>query len=90
MNRTNPSPSLPTVQRAVVQNQMLWTAGYSLTSGSFLTYFAKELGASWTLISLILVIPEDNRRVGDLEFSSSTDYGKSKEVRGGRPVSSQE
>jgi Na+/melibiose symporter-like transporter len=58
MNRTNPSPSLPTVQRAVVQNQMLWTAGYSLTSGSFLTYFAKELGASWTLISLILVIPE--------------------------------
>ena len=57
MDSTN-SPSVSLVQKAVVQNQMLWTAGYSLTSGSFLTYFARELGADWTLISLILVIPE--------------------------------
>ncbi len=37
---------------------MLWTAGYSLTTGGFLLYFAKELGADSRMIALLLVIPE--------------------------------
>lgn len=50
--------ALSRVTRAVVINQALWTAGYSLTTGGFLTYFGYELGASGTLIALLLVIPE--------------------------------
>jgi Major Facilitator Superfamily len=44
--------------RAVIWNQLLWTAGYSLTTGGFLLYFAKDLNATHLQIALILVIPE--------------------------------
>jgi hypothetical protein len=50
--------TLSRVTRAVVVNQALWTAGYSLTTGGFLTYFGYELGAKGILIALLLVIPE--------------------------------
>ncbi len=53
-----PSIQLRQVTRAVVWNQMLWTAGYSLTTGGFLSYFGYELGASEIVIALLLVIPE--------------------------------
>jgi hypothetical protein len=52
------------VTRAVVVNQGLWTAGYSLTTGGFLTYFGYELGATGTLIALLLIIPETVGIVG--------------------------
>jgi hypothetical protein len=42
----------------VVWNQTLWTAGYSLTSGGFLTYFGKEPGATGLMIGVLLVVPE--------------------------------
>jgi hypothetical protein len=50
--------TLSRVTRAVVVNQALWTAGYSLTAGGFLRYFGNEMGASGILIALLLVIPE--------------------------------
>ena len=56
-NQEGPSLS-PAVVRAVIWNQLLRTAGYALTTGGFLVYFAKDLGASTIQISLILVIPE--------------------------------
>lgn len=46
------------VTSRVMWNQLLWTAGYSLTSGGFLLYFGKELGANAVIIALLLVIPE--------------------------------
>ena len=46
------------VLRAVWWNQILWTAGYSLTTGGFLLYFARELGARDLWISALLVLPE--------------------------------
>lgn len=46
------------VLRAVWWNQILWTAGYSLTTGGFLLYFARELGAKDLWISALLVLPE--------------------------------
>lgn len=46
------------VLRAVAWNQVLWTAGYSLTTGGFLLYFAKELGAKDVWIAVLLVLPE--------------------------------
>jgi len=46
------------VTRRVVWNQALWTAGYSLTSGGFLAYFGRELGATGLLMSLLLIVPE--------------------------------
>lgn len=39
-------------------NQLLWTAGYPLTSGGFLLYFASDLGARGFLTSLLLALPE--------------------------------
>lgn len=48
----------PSVIRAVVWGQMLWTIGFSLTTGGFLTYFAYEIGAKAVPIAVILVIPE--------------------------------
>jgi len=51
-------PALETVTRAMVWNQTLWTAGYSLTTGGFFNYFAKELGADDRMMALLLVIPE--------------------------------
>jgi hypothetical protein len=53
-----PVPDERSVTRAVVWNQTLWTAGYSLTSGGFLTYFGKELGATGLMIGVLLVVPE--------------------------------
>ncbi|MFQ5735056.1 MAG: MFS transporter [Planctomycetaceae bacterium] len=46
------------VTRRVAVNQALWTAGYSLTSGGFLVYFGKELGATGFVLALLLVVPE--------------------------------
>ncbi len=62
---TIPSHSLPAglppterVIRAVVWNQLLWTAGYALTSGGFLLYFAAELGAKGFVTATLLALPE--------------------------------
>ena len=52
------TPSLPTLTRAIVWNQALWTAGHSLTTGGFLLYFGQELGATGLWIALLLAIPE--------------------------------
>jgi Na+/melibiose symporter-like transporter len=52
------------VTRAVVWNQALWTAGYSLTTGGFLTYFGYELGATAFLVSVLLIVPETAGIVG--------------------------
>ena len=46
------------VTRRVVASQWLWTAGYTLTSGGFLLYFAKALGANGITITLLLALPE--------------------------------
>ncbi len=46
------------VLRAIAANQLLWTAGYSLTTGGFLLYFARELGANAAWIAVLLVLPE--------------------------------
>ncbi len=45
---------------SVVINQLLFTAGYSLTSGGFLTYFAADSGAAQKLSSMawVLALPE--------------------------------
>ncbi len=55
---TPPTRDLQRVTRAVVWNQGLWTAGYSLTTGGFLLYFGYELGATGFLIALLLATPE--------------------------------
>ncbi|GAB4147739.1 MAG: hypothetical protein Tsb009_21100 [Planctomycetaceae bacterium] len=57
-------PAEATVTRAVVWNQTLWTAGYSLTSGAFLVYFGKELGANSFMVALLLVVPETSSTLG--------------------------
>lgn len=46
------------LSRDTVCNQLLFTAGYSLTSGGFISYFAADLGASTSTITWILVLPE--------------------------------
>lgn len=46
------------VVQAVFLNQLIWTAGYSLTSGGFLLFFARELGAKGLAISIVLTLPE--------------------------------
>ncbi|MBL4884790.1 MAG: MFS transporter [Planctomycetaceae bacterium] len=46
------------LSRSVVFNQTLFTAGYSLTSGGFLVFFAADLGASTKAITWILTLPE--------------------------------
>ncbi|MEX0717863.1 MAG: MFS transporter [Planctomycetaceae bacterium] len=46
------------VTPAALANQALWTAGHALTSGAFLLFFARELGAAGTVIALLLVVPE--------------------------------
>ena len=43
---------------AVVANQLLWTAGYSLMAGGAISYFFKDLGASQFQVTLILACPE--------------------------------
>lgn len=52
------APSRAAVLHAVAWNQVLWTAGYSLTTGGFLLYFARELGAKDLWIAVLLVLPE--------------------------------
>jgi len=42
----------------VIWSQVLWTAGYSLTTGGFLTFFGYELGAKTFMIAVLLAIPE--------------------------------
>lgn len=56
----NPSNSqhLRRINRAIVWNQALWTAGHSLTTGGFLVYFGSELGAGAFLIAVLLIVPE--------------------------------
>ncbi len=49
---------------------MLWTAGYSLTTGGFLLYFARELGANAAWIAVLLVLPESAGIVGLLTRSA--------------------
>ena len=64
-NPANSSTTLSlSVIRAVVWNQLLWTAGYSLTTGGFLLYFAYDFGATPFQIALILVIPETVSSIG--------------------------
>ena len=55
---TEPNPQTGFVVRTVVWGQLLWTIGFSLTTGGFLTYFAYEIGANAIPIATILVIPE--------------------------------
>ncbi|WP_166819946.1 MFS transporter [Thalassoroseus pseudoceratinae] len=53
-----PQIELSRLTRSVMVNQLVWTAGYSLTSGGFLLYFAKGLGAEQWAITVLLVLPE--------------------------------
>lgn len=46
------------VARRVFWSQVLWTAGYSLTTGPFLTYFGQDLGAKGRVVALLLIVPE--------------------------------
>lgn len=52
------SPRTKRLSRDVVTNQMLFTAGYCLTSGGFLVFFAADLGASTRTTTWILTLPE--------------------------------
>src|ERR1700685_4536799 len=47
-----------TIARRVFWSQALWMAGYSLTTGPFLTYFGQDLGAKGRLIAVLMVVPE--------------------------------
>ena len=55
-----PPMRLPTghAEKRVFWSQVLWTAGYSLTTGPFLTYFGQELGAKGRFVALLLIVPE--------------------------------
>lgn len=46
------------VASRVFWSQVLWTAGYSLTTGPFLTYFGQDLGAKGRIVALLLIVPE--------------------------------
>jgi len=46
------------VVRAALVNQLLWTAGFALTSGGYLSYFGRELGARGVQIAILLAVPE--------------------------------
>jgi len=52
------SPETERLSRSVVQNQLLFSAGYALTTGGFLYYFAGHLGAGTRTISILLALPE--------------------------------
>lgn len=52
------SPRTRRLSRDVVTNQLLFTAGYSLTSGGFLVFFAADLGASTSTTTWVLTLPE--------------------------------
>jgi len=49
---------LSALSRDVVLNQLLFTAGYALTSGGFVSYFAADLGARSHVIGWVLALPE--------------------------------
>ena len=55
---TSLSEQTKRLSRSVIVNQMLFTAGYSLTSRGFLVFFAADLGASTRTITWILTLPE--------------------------------
>ncbi len=46
------------VASRVFWSQVLWAAGYSLTTGPFLTYFGQDLGARGRIVALLLIVPE--------------------------------
>ncbi|MBR9804541.1 MFS transporter [bacterium] len=52
------NPRLSSLSRDVVWNQLLFTAGYALTSGGFVSYFAADLGAKSHVIGWVLALPE--------------------------------
>ncbi len=52
------SPRTKRLSRDVVANQLLFTAGHSLTSGGFLVFFAADLGASTRTTTWVLTLPE--------------------------------
>ena len=56
--RVENSPEVSSVIRKVMLNQVLFSAGHSLTSGAFLIWFATDLGAKGFLVALILALPE--------------------------------
>ncbi len=51
-------PEPRTVVRCVIWNQSLFTVGHSLTTGGFLLYFARDLGATGLIFALLLALPE--------------------------------
>ena len=57
-------PRAAAVTRAVVWNQVLFTAGNSLVSGGFLLFFAREFGAAGVWIALLAVLPESAGALG--------------------------
>lgn len=58
MNSSELSARTKQIRRSVVQNQMLFTAGYSLTTGGFLYYFMGALGAATWVLTVLLALPE--------------------------------
>lgn len=46
------------LKKQVALNQLLWSLGYAMTSGAFLTYFLFDQGAESKQIGWILVLPE--------------------------------
>jgi hypothetical protein len=56
------SPSAEETYRSIVArvvwSQVLWTAGYSLTTGPFLSYFGQDFGAKGRVTALLLIVPE--------------------------------
>ncbi len=55
---SSPTTEYLSLRRRVAINQVLWSIGYAVTSGAFLTFFLSDQGASWTQIGLILALPE--------------------------------
>lgn len=60
MTAERPADDLPyhVVASRVFWSQVLWTAGYSLTTGPFLSYFGQDLGAKGRVVALLLIVPE--------------------------------
>ncbi len=71
---------LSRLTRLVMINQFLWSAGYSLTSGGFLLYFAKGLGADDWSIRILLVLPELLGLSGLLSRNFLQRFGSSKRL----------
>ena len=71
---------LSRLTRLVMINQFLWSAGYSLTSGGFLLYFAKGLDADDLSIRVLLVLPELLGLSGLLSRKLLQRFGSSKRL----------